>query len=106
MIALSLALCISAFGALCLAMPRHFEQVFRRKPSTIMTQALRFGGWLLLGLAAWPAMIALGISVGLAYWASALTLGALVHGLLLTYRPGLIVPLSLAAPLLALPLTF
>ncbi|WP_185267584.1 DUF3325 domain-containing protein [Halopseudomonas xiamenensis] len=104
MISLSLALCISAFGSLCLGMPRHFEQVFKRKPHPWQQRTLRLLGWGLLGLAIVPAIHALGPSVGLALWASALTIGALLQGLLLTYRPGLVVPLSLLAPLLALPL--
>lgn len=104
MISLSLALCISAFGSLCLGMPKHFEQVFRRKPGPWQQRALRLLGWLLLGLAILPATRVLGPSVGLALWASALTVGALLQGLLLTYQPRLVVPVSLLAPLLALPL--
>lgn len=104
MISLSLALCISAFGSLCLGMPRHFEQVFKRKPQPLLQRALRWLGWLLLGLAALPAINALGPSVGLALWASALTIAATGQALLLTYQPRLIIPISLLAPLLALPL--
>ncbi|SDS80792.1 Protein of unknown function [Halopseudomonas litoralis] len=104
MISLSLALCISAFGSLCLGMPRHFEQALKRKPHLWASRALRWLGWLLLGLAIMPAVDALGPSVGLALWASALTIAAMGQALLLTYRPRLIVPVSLLAPLLVLPL--
>lgn len=104
MISLSLALCVSAFGSLCLGMPRHFEQVFKRKPQPLLQRGLRWLGWLLLGLAILPAIDALGPSVGLALWASALTIAAAGQALLLTYQPRLIMPISLLAPLLALPL--
>lgn len=104
MITLSLALCVSAFGSLCLGMPRHFEQVFKRKPQPLLQRSLRWLGWLLLGLAILPAINTLGPSVGLALWASALTIAAIGQVLLLTYQPRLIMPASLLAPLLALPL--
>lgn len=104
MISLSLALCISAFGSLCLGMPRHFEQTFQRKSPPLLSRALRGLGWLLLGLAILPAIEALGPSVGVALWASALTIAAAGQALLLTYQPRLIMPVSLLAPLLALPL--
>lgn len=104
MISLSLALCISAFGSLCLGTPRHFEQVFKRKPQPLLRHTLRLLGWLLLGLAIMPAVAALGSSVGLALWVSALTIAAMGQALLLTYQPRLIIPVSLLAPLLVLPL--
>lgn len=104
MISLSLALCFSAFGCLCLGMPRHFEQAFKRKPEPLTARALRLFGWLLLLLAIAPAVVALGPSVGFALWVSALSIASVIQGLLLTYRPRLIGPVSLLAPLFALPL--
>ena len=80
MIGLSLALCFSAFGCLCLGMPRHFEQAFKRKPSRLIESALRLLGWLLLGLATLPALSVFGASVGLAFWVSALTIAAVGQG--------------------------
>ena len=102
MICLSLALCISAFGTLCLGLPKHFEKAFQRKARAWESRLLRLTGWLTLGLATLPAISAMGLSVGLALWASALTLAAAAQALLLTYRPRLILPLSLLAPVLAL----
>lgn len=103
MIALSLALCFSGFGGICLATSRHFERVFKRKPGRWASPGLKLCGWLLVALAILPATAALGPSVGLALWASALSIAAMGQALLLTYRPHLIVPLSLIAPLVTLP---
>ncbi|WP_376748305.1 DUF3325 family protein [Stutzerimonas nitrititolerans] len=60
-------------------------------------------GWLLLACAIVPAVMALGMSVGLACWAALLSLATALLVLLLTYRPRLIVPLALGAPPLVLP---
>ncbi|HSX69616.1 MAG TPA: DUF3325 domain-containing protein [Pseudomonas sp.] len=105
MIELSLALCFSGFGAICLGLDRHHEQVFGRKPQTRRRQLLRALGWLLLACAVAPAIARLGPSIGIALWASALTLAAAAQVLLLSYRPRAIPSLSLLAPLLALPFT-
>lgn len=102
MIALSLALSFSAMGLLCLAMPRNHEQVFRRKPSSRLALLLRASGWVLLAGALIPAIIALGVSVGLALWVSLLSVAALGLGLLLTYQPRLMLPALVAAPLIGL----
>ncbi len=98
MIGLSLVLCFSGFSALCLGLARHHEQVFGRKPAQRTAWALR-----LLACAIIPAVMALGMSVGLACWAALLSLAAALLVLLLTYRPRLIVPLALGAPPLVLP---
>lgn len=103
MISLSLVLCFSGFSALCLGLARHHEQVFGRKPAQCTAWALRLLGWLLLACAIVPAVMALGMSVGLACWAALLSLAAALLVLLLTYRPRLIVPLALGAPPLVLP---
>ena len=104
MIELCLALCFSGFGALCLAIDRHYEQVLGNKTTTARRTLLRLLGWSLLACAIAPATARLGPTIGLALWASALTLAAAAQMLLLSYRPRLIVPLSIAAPPLALSL--
>lgn len=103
MITLCLALCFSGFGGLCLSLDRHHEQVFGRKPKLLKRHVLRVLGWLLLVCATAPAIALLGTSVGLALWASVLTLAAAAQALLLTYRPRLIPLLSLVAPFVSLP---
>lgn len=103
MIELSLALCFSGFGALCLGVDRHHEQILGHKPNVRRRHLLRLLGWLLLACAIAPAVKQLGPSIGLALWAAALTLAATTQVLLLSYRPSAIPPLSIVAPLLALP---
>ncbi|KIY40309.1 membrane protein [Pseudomonas sp. 10-1B] len=103
MIEFSLALCFSGFGALCLGLERHHEQVFGHKPGARKRHLLRLLGWLLLACAIAPAVNRLGPSIGLALWVSALSLAAVTQMLLLSYRPRAIAPLSIVAPLLALP---
>lgn len=102
MITLSLALCISGFGSLCLGMPRHYQQICRTSCGQQRQRLLRLLGWMLLAVAVAPAIASMGTSVGLAFWASALSLGALGQLLMLSYRPGWIIPVTLAAPVLAL----
>lgn len=102
MIVLCLALCFSGFGSLCLGIDRHYEQVFGHKPEALIRHLLRLLGWLLLGIASAPAILALGPSIGLALWASLLSLAAFAQTTLLSYRPSLIPALSLGIPPLAL----
>lgn len=100
MIGLCLALCFSGFSALSLSAERHYAHVFARKPPPARGLLLRVLGWLLLAGAIAPAVIDLGPSVGLAMWTALLGLAATVQMLLLTYKPRLIVPLTLGAPAL------
>ena len=102
MIVLCLALCFSGFGSLCLGVDRHHEQVYGHKPAPLRRQLLRLLGWLLLASAAAPAIFALGTSIGLALWASVLSLAAFAQITLLSYRPSLVPALSIGAPPLAL----
>ncbi|PCC98127.1 DUF3325 domain-containing protein [Halopseudomonas pelagia] len=102
MIALSLALCISGFGSLCLGTPRHYQRICQTPCGHQRQRLLQLLGWLLLAAAAAPAIASMGASVGLAFWAAALTLGAMGQLLMLSYRPGWIIPVTLLAPFLAL----
>ncbi len=103
MIGLSLVLSFCGLGLLCLAMPRHHEQVFGRKPDRSSALALRLSGWIVLGSALVPATLALGVSVGLALWVSLLSVAALGVGLLLSYQPRALSPaLGTAALVVAL----
>ena len=99
---LCIALCFSGFSALSLSTERHYGQVFAYKDTGYRRWTLRCAGWLLLGVASAPAVIALGLSVGMAAWLAVLTCSSGVLVLLLTYQPRLIIPLSMAGPALAL----
>lgn len=106
MIVLLLALSFSGFAALCLAMERHHQDVYGRKPVPApRLRRLRVLGWVVLTLA-------FALAVGIADWnigpvllLGALTVsgGVLVYGLL-PYRPQWVVPAAVALPLLALAL--
>ncbi|WP_323165624.1 DUF3325 domain-containing protein [Pseudomonas bubulae] len=102
MIWICLALSFSGFSALSLSTERHHGQVFADKGSPFKRQLLRLLGWLLLVGAVIPGVIELGPSVGIALWAAVLSVAAGGLVILLTYRPGLIVPLAVAGPSMAL----
>lgn len=103
MIGMVATLCFSALVALCLSMHRHHVDHFgaaRATPSRLL--ALRWVGWLGLGLALAVCVQFLGWALGPVTWLGAMTVAGMVLTLgLRPYRPRLIVPLSLAAPVLA-----
>ncbi|MBH3407312.1 DUF3325 domain-containing protein [Pseudomonas glycinae] len=102
---LPLLLCYSAFTALCLAMPRHHEELLGHKPSARRRQYLKLAGWLLLGLSLWAAVASKGWSFGLVDWCAVLMFSALTLVLLLPYRPRLALTMAglslLASPVAA-----
>ena len=102
MIALSWALGFSGFVCFSLAMARHHEQVFGRKPAPSRARLLRGGGWVLLALAVLPCVAALGLSVGLAAWCVLLTVAAAPLVVMLSYAPRWPVPLACWLPPLSL----
>ena len=99
MIALCTALAYTAFAALCLAMPRHHEQVFGRHSVPARRRyALTGLGWMLLAASALSVIHTQGWGLGLILWTGILTATALPLSLLLTYAPRLALVLA-AAPL-------
>jgi len=98
MTALGLLLAFCGFAALSLSMERHYEQVFDHAPIKVRMVILRAGGWLLLALAALPALDHAGTSVGLAVWAGELTVAAVVVMLVLSYAPRGLVWMVCLAP--------
>lgn len=97
-----LALCLSHWGlsALCLAMPRHHEQVLHTKPHRAQQRRLRTCGWLMLLGALTLCATHWGLSVGLAVGSGLLGLSASLIAFLLPYRPRIAV--SPALPLAGL----
>lgn len=81
---------------ICLAMPKHFSQVWQRKPSSSERAALRVFGWLGLIGSVLQCAATRGIGLGLVFACAALTLVGLALALLLTYRPRLVPALGLA----------
>lgn len=99
MTALGTALAYAGFAALCMAMPRHHEQVFgtHRVPAGLR-RGLTLLGWALLASSALAVVRAQGWGLGLILWAGILTATALPLSLLLSYAPRLALLLA-AAPL-------
>jgi hypothetical protein len=102
---LALLLCYAGFSALCLSMDRHHGELLHSKPSPRRRLGLRVGGWLLLIVSIWPAVLATGWSQGLVEWCAVLMLSGLLLVLLLPYRPRLALILAgiglLASPVAA-----
>lgn len=104
MIVLLLSLSFSGFAALCLAMERHYQDLYGRKPVPVpRLRRLRALGWIVLTAAFALAVVIADWNIGPVLLLGALTFsgGVLVYGLL-PYRPQWIVPAALALPLLAL----
>lgn len=87
MSALGVLLAFCGFAVLSLSMEKHYEQVFAQAPAGQRLRILRYCGWLLLAVAAWPAIQHAGGSIGLAIWAGELTLAAVAVMLTLSYIP-------------------
>lgn len=106
---LALLMCYAGFSALCLSTDRHHGELLHSKPTPTRRLGLRVGGWLLLIVAIWPAVLAAGWSQGLVQWCAVLMLSALLLVLLLPYRPRLALILAglslLASPVAAFALS-
>lgn len=80
----ALALALSGWLALALAMDRH-----RRQAPTVRLSpgALRSIGWLMLAAALWPCVAGWGWAIGATGWAGFISLAALLAAGLLTWAP-------------------
>lgn len=101
MTALAFALAFAGFAAIGLAMERHHGEVFgTRRIPPLRGVALRWLGWLLLGLSFVPAIAGWDWSFGPVAWCGVLTLAAGVILLLLPWRPRLLPWLAAGLPVL------
>jgi hypothetical protein len=97
-IVLGFALAYAGFTGLCLAMERHYEQVFRsRKIPPLRRKLFVWGGWLLLAASLLPVVHALGWALGSVFWFGILNATALPLAMLLCYAPRAALALA-AAP--------
>jgi hypothetical protein len=97
-IGLGFALAYLGFSALCLAMERHHEQVFRsRRIPPWRRRVLSGGGWVLLAASVLPVVHTLGWGAGLVLWTGILTATAMPLAMLLAYAPRLGLALAFAA---------
>lgn len=94
---------VGAFGALSMAMDRHYEDSYGRgkKPGKIRLW-LQTGGAAGLVLSLLASLALNGRAQGWVLWLGELTAGAIVVVLLLTYAPRRVLPLALVSGLLAL----
>lgn len=103
---MAFALAYAGFTALCLAMDRHHEQVFRRRlAGGARRRALSAAGYALLAAALLPPVAGQGWGLGVVLWVGVLTGAALPLALLLCYAPRavpVLPPLLLAAGLVSL----
>ncbi|MBI0536327.1 DUF3325 domain-containing protein [Roseomonas sp. KE2513] len=99
MIGFGASLAYAGFVAMCLAMERHHEQVFRtRAVPPRRRRLLSVLGWLLLVASVLAMVSASGWGLGLVLWAGILTATAIPLSILLTYAPRMALMLA-AAPL-------
>lgn len=103
MIPLTIALAISGFAALCLAMEKHHLDIFGKgKATPARLLHLRVAGWLLLALSFAAGVADSGWAIGPVLWLGALTgAGLLLVFWLLPYRPRTVVPVAVALPVAA-----
>lgn len=104
MIWLALALCLSAWVLLCLAMDRHYAQVYKASRSNRHSiRTARILGWITLVVSFALAILARGWAHGPLYWLGGLTAAGTVVGTwLLPYWPRALIPAAWLLPLLAL----
>lgn len=98
----SVLLCLTAFGALALSLPRHHRDALGAAPPPGRERRLRLLGWCLLGVSLLPLILGFGEAIGGASWFGAASLSGLAVMALLAYRPRAIVPATLASAPLAL----
>lgn len=95
----------AGFSALCLAMDRHYEDVFQRALSRRLRLMLRVAGWSALALALCLSAGVWGWTYGLTEWVGMLSIAGLLLIWILTYQPQFALALgglcALAAPVLA-----
>jgi hypothetical protein len=97
MTALGFALAYGGFLALCLAMERHHEQVFRSRHVPRWRQRLLAGaGWALLAASLAPVVHGFGWGLGLVFWTGILTATAMPLAMLLSYAPRAALALAMA----------
>ena len=101
---LSFALAYAGFAAVCLALDRHYRQVWGRPPARCTATLLRVVGYPLLGLAAVPCVAALGGATGFVMWLGVLSAAALPLIFLLPFAPRAAALLAVVAPAVAVSL--
>lgn len=102
MLVLAFSLTYTAMTALCLAMSRHYRQVWSRPPKAGLSAGLRLGGGtgLLLALAA--CIEGKGWAIGSMIWFGDVSVAGLALVFMLPYAPRVATGLALVGPMLPL----
>ncbi|MGH9161661.1 MAG: DUF3325 domain-containing protein [Vicinamibacteraceae bacterium] len=102
LIVLAASLAYAGVTGLCLSMPRHHLQVWRRHPTGAVRVILRVAGWLCLIGALVASAAAWGWPIGSVAWVGFLSVSALALVFLLAYVPRVAAVLALLILLLPL----
>lgn len=93
-------------AGLCLAMARHYEQIFNKEPSLLQQRLLYWGGWFLLAISLIFSIVAWGTVIGITAWVGVLTAMTGLLIFLFSYQQRLAMtgaaaclPLSIICPL-------
>lgn len=96
----------AGFSALCLAMDRHYEDIFDRAIPPRLRRGLRIAGWSALALALYLSAQVWGWSYGVVEWIGMASIAGLILIWFVTFRPHAALVLggvcALAAPLFAI----
>jgi hypothetical protein len=84
------ALSYNGLLALCLAMPKHYRQVFARRPGEVRLQLFRLGGWLSLSVSLATSIAMNGWSIGPVEWIGMLASTGLALVFMLPYIPRIV----------------
>lgn len=83
-----LLIAYSSFACLALAMPRHYQLVFKKPVTAYWQLSFRLAGWMLCLLSLWLCLSqAISWSIGLVEWLGCLTGAAVIFIFLLPYLP-------------------
>ena len=83
------ALSYNGLLALCLAMPKHYRQIFAQAPAGGCVYLFRLGGWLSLSISLVASIATNGWSFGPVEWTGMVALTGLALVLMLPYLPRL-----------------
>ena len=105
MVLTAFCLAYAGFGAMSLAMDRHYEDVFRRALTPRHRGLLRIAGWVGLACSLWACATVYGWSYGMVEWIGMLAIAGLLLIWALAYRAvlaaGLAAACAVVAPVLA-----
>ncbi|MDD0973048.1 DUF3325 domain-containing protein [Pseudomonas fontis] len=90
----------AGFAGLCLSMERHYSDLLGHKATPRRLRGLRIGGWLLLVVALWLAVLKSGWAMGLVELFAVLMAGLCLWVFVLPYRPKLLLVLAAASVVL------